>query len=124
MSNPTLSLFEERDGGGCDQFRRGAPTESDGCPGDGHYQCPECVHFELRCPSCRAGQRAMLLDNDGVLASVSGKPGRPGHALSDYHWFCDDDHAAPNMEPGRVCWSCGTQPSAYANGWCGTCEIP
>jgi hypothetical protein len=31
---------DERDGGGCDAFERGAPSGD--CEGDGHYECREC----------------------------------------------------------------------------------
>lgn len=38
IPEPTMSI--QRDGGGCDRFRRGVPSGD--CVGDGHYQCREC----------------------------------------------------------------------------------
>lgn len=40
------------------------------------------------CPGCGEGLAPVLLDEDGTLVSVSGKPGRWGHAQDDYWWFC------------------------------------
>jgi hypothetical protein len=48
------------------------------------------------CPGCLVGDAPVLLDEHGTLASVSGLPGRPGHAIDDYWWHC---HQYPSPPP-------------------------
>ncbi len=45
---------------------------------------------EKKCRWCREGMEAVVIDEDGTLSSISGKPGRTGHAHDDYFWFCED----------------------------------
>lgn len=42
-----------------------------------------------KCPGCAKGAEPMLLDEHGTFTSVSGLPGRPGHAVDDFWWYCD-----------------------------------
>ena len=30
------------------------------------------------------------IDEHGTFSGVSGRPGRPGHAAGDAHWYCED----------------------------------
>lgn len=46
-------------------------------------QCKYCKDFEL-----------YLLNEDGILSGISGKPGRWAHAYSDGHWGCDNPPTA------------------------------
>jgi len=41
------------------------------------------------CPSCERGDTPIMLDEHGTRSEVSGEPGRPGHAIDDYWWYCD-----------------------------------
>jgi len=40
------------------------------------------------CPGCLR-EDPVLLDEDGTFAEISGLPGRFGHAVDDYWWYCD-----------------------------------
>ena len=42
------------------------------------------------CPGCAEGEKPVLLDKHGTLASISGLPGHPGHAVNDEWWYCED----------------------------------
>lgn len=54
------------------------------------------------CPSCIKGKpERVMIDNDGVLCSVSSKPGRWGHCWDDYHWFCADAGAVAENDALR-----------------------
>jgi len=46
-------------------------------------QCKYCKDFKL-----------MLLDEDGILSGISGKPGRWAHAYGDGHWGCGNPPTA------------------------------
>jgi hypothetical protein len=51
------------------------------------------------CPNCKSGApERVMLDESGTLCSVSGKPGRWGHAWDDYHWYCDEAGAIARNE--------------------------
>ena len=54
---------------------------------------------KCQCPRIAKDMTPVLLDRDGTLASVSGRPGEPGHAVDDYWWFCED--YAPTPTPDR-----------------------
>lgn len=41
------------------------------------------------CPGCAKGEVPLLLDEHGTFSHVSGLPGRLGHAVDDFWWFCD-----------------------------------
>lgn len=56
------------------------------------------------CPGCLMGDAPKMIDEDGTLCSVSGRPGRMGHGLDDAWWFCGDYAGTPASAP--------TQPSA------------
>jgi hypothetical protein len=43
------------------------------------------------CPYCQEGRlEQVMLDENGTLCSVSGEPGRLGHAWDDFWFYCDD----------------------------------
>lgn len=46
------------------------------------------------CPGCERGETPALLDADGTLSSISGRPGKPGHGIDDFYWFCSDYKSA------------------------------
>lgn len=46
------------------------------------------VNIENKCPHCEKGWQPVLLDEDGVLTSISGKIGKMSHAFDDYWWDC------------------------------------
>jgi len=49
----------------------------------------------VRCPDCKARElERVFIDEDGVLAEISRKPGRWGHTYGDAFWFC------PGLEGG------------------------
>ena len=47
------------------------------------------------CPGCAKGDTPELMDEGGTFSRVSGRPGRLGHGVDDYFWFCDDDYYRP-----------------------------
>ncbi|HUT60659.1 MAG TPA: hypothetical protein VNA25_22670 [Phycisphaerae bacterium] len=51
------------------------------------------------CPGCARGDTPMMLDEDGTLCSVSGRPGRLGHGVDDRFCFCADYSAPEAQEP-------------------------
>ncbi|MCK9463127.1 MAG: hypothetical protein M0R80_26185 [Proteobacteria bacterium] len=59
------------------------------------------------CPGCERGEEPEIIDEDGVLSSLSGKPGKPGHGMGDYHWHCD--HYLPGYKENG-CDLCGPAP--------------
>jgi hypothetical protein len=55
------------------------------------------------CRSCQAGKpERVMIDEDGVLCSVSGKKGWWGHTWDDFHWWCADDGAVAENDRLRV----------------------
>lgn len=54
------------------------------------------------CPGCQQGDPPRLLDEDGTLVSLSGNPGRWGHAHDDYYWFCAQYMAREPVPEGAV----------------------
>lgn len=92
--------------------------------------------MSLTCPYCK-DQAPRLLDEDGIQSSVSGRPGRWGHANLDGFWACsnppspdpdpppylwmpeliaagraikcDDDDCEGGVVLDRVCYYCGTE---------------
>lgn len=41
-----------------------------------------------KCKGCEQGLSVLMLDEDGTLTSVSGRLGRPSHAIDDGWWLC------------------------------------
>jgi len=62
----------------------------------------EYHRLQKGCPACLKGEPARaLIDDDGVLAAISGKPGQWGHSWDDYHWYCADAGAIAENEQLR-----------------------
>ena len=61
----------------------------------------------------------MILDEDGVLSSISLKPGRWAHASLDGHWACEDP-PSPDPDPVPYKW----MPELIAEGKAIACEDP
>jgi hypothetical protein len=54
------------------------------------------------CSWCAKGYARLLLDADGTLSSISGRPGIWGHAADDYYWPCEQDYPVhPKRERRR-----------------------
>lgn len=51
------------------------------------------------CQGCRKGMTPVILDAHGTLSRVSGLPGRPGHAVDEYWWYCDPPHDRFERDP-------------------------
>ena len=45
----------------------------------------------MKCEACEYGQMPMMLDEDGILCVISGKPGVLSHTSEDYFWRCKID---------------------------------
>lgn len=41
-----------------------------------------------KCSGCEQGLPVLMLDDDGVRIDISGKPGKPSHAVEDSWWLC------------------------------------
>jgi hypothetical protein len=41
-----------------------------------------------QCKGCQRGLPVLMLDDDGVRVDVSGRPGKPSHAVEDSWWLC------------------------------------
>lgn len=46
------------------------------------------MEYGIKCESCESGHEAVMLDENGVLVSVFGKPGRLGHSQGDGFGRC------------------------------------
>lgn len=63
-----------------------------GAPGDWTKRVEAALAKPVpcNCPRISDYGEPVMLDEDGTLASISGEPGRPGHAVDAYYWFCED----------------------------------
>lgn len=94
-----------------------------------------------KCPDCKRGLEAKILDTDGVLASISGEPGTWQHGVEEYYWPCtaaaihqaeaERRIAAPAFQPvaGGEVWTlkrAHRQPAArvQADGWYWLRQLP
>lgn len=49
----------------------------------------------MKCEHCEQGMKPEMIDEDGILCSITGKPGVLGHGYEDLFWPCPakDDNA-------------------------------
>lgn len=52
----------------------------------------------MSCHSCDKGDEPAMLDDNGVLCTVSGRPGQLCHAADDMWWPCPEMPEAPNHD--------------------------
>ena len=50
---------------------------------------------QATCRWCSQGHGRVMLDADGTLSAVSGRPGIWGHTANDYFWPCETDYPLP-----------------------------
>lgn len=50
---------------------------------------PAVTRQEPKCLACDDGEQPVMIDDDGTLCSVSGRPGYLGHARDDFFWKCE-----------------------------------
>ena len=71
------------------------------------------------CTACRrGGPERVMIDDDGVLCSVSGKPGRWGHCWGELYWYCADDGAVAENDRLRAALDGELRGEHVYNGLC------